>query len=118
MIPLKDNIPSRGWPVANWIIIGLCIFVFLGQIRPGPRAQGRMIERFGLIPVRVLHPGQPVTITERAPVRTFFGVRMAERSHVARRPPFNPWLTLLTCIFLHAGWLHLLGNMWFLFVFG
>ena len=29
-----------------------------------------------------------------------------------------PWLTVLTCIFLHGGWLHFLGNMWFLWIFG
>jgi membrane associated rhomboid family serine protease len=30
----------------------------------------------------------------------------------------HPWLTLLTCIFLHGGWMHFLGNMWFLYIFG
>ncbi len=32
--------------------------------------------------------------------------------------PFSPWLTLLTCTFLHGGWMHVLGNMWFLHIFG
>jgi membrane associated rhomboid family serine protease len=32
--------------------------------------------------------------------------------------PVPGWLTLLTCIFLHGGWMHFLGNMWFLFIFG
>ena len=36
----------------------------------------------------------------------------------AAAPPFAPWLTLLTCIFLHGGWMHFLGNMWFLYIFG
>ena len=43
---------------------------------------------------------------------------LQERERELARPGFNPWLTMLTCIFLHGGWMHFLGNMWFLFIFG
>jgi membrane associated rhomboid family serine protease len=36
----------------------------------------------------------------------------------ATPPPFHPWVTMLTCIFLHGGWMHFLGNMLFLYIYG
>src|SRR5262249_34301990 len=36
----------------------------------------------------------------------------------APEPAISPWWTLLTCMFLHGGWLHIIGNMWFLYIFG
>ncbi|OHB76929.1 MAG: hypothetical protein A2W31_10370 [Planctomycetes bacterium RBG_16_64_10] len=44
--------------------------------------------------------------------------RVREEERALAAPPFSVWLTLLSCIFLHGGWLHFLGNMWFLFIFG
>jgi hypothetical protein len=45
-------------------------------------------------------------------------VQVVPRTRVLADAPLSPWLTLLTCIFLHGGWMHFLGNMWFLFIFG
>ncbi len=113
MIPLKDNIPSRTIPYVNFTMIGVCTVVFLGQLM----AEGRdvhPVERFGMIPLRVLRPDQPVLVTEY--VQSPGGMRELQRP--AAPTPFTPWLTLLTCIFLHGGWMHYLGNMWFLYIFG
>lgn len=116
MIPLRDTIPTRGFPLVNYILIGACSVAFLLQVREEPG--GDLIEKYGLIPARVLDPDRPITFRERVLVRTPWGVEVDERERTAALPPFTPWLTLLTCMFLHGGWLHFLGNMWFLHIFG
>jgi len=127
VIPLRDEIPSRTVPLVNYGMIGLCTFVFLAQVlgsasrdeAAGDRSfADTILERFGMIPARVLDPERPVHVVERVAVRTPQGWMPLERTRPAEPPPFAPWLTLLTCIFLHGGWLHFLGNMWFLHIFG
>jgi membrane associated rhomboid family serine protease len=117
MFPIRDNIPSRTFPVVNYALIAVCALVFLVQISSQDEGQA-IVEQYGMIPVRVTHPGEPVTIRELVYVRTPLGIQQAERSHEAAAPPIPAWLTLLTCIFLHGGWMHILGNMWFLHIFG
>lgn len=124
MIPLRDNIPSRTTPVVNYLIIAATGAVFLVQLARQP--DDRMVERFGMIPARVTHPGREVLIPD--PQRKFREVhdargRLVGYEEVATRHPAAPaavpaWLTMLTCVFLHGGWLHFLGNMWFLYIFG
>lgn len=77
-----------------------------------------LIERYGMIPARITHPGRPIEIPERAVVRTPFGFREAMTTREAVPAAVPAFLTLLTCIFLHGGWLHFLGNVWFLHIFG
>jgi membrane associated rhomboid family serine protease len=113
MIPLKDNIPSRTVPYVNFAVIGICAAVFLVQLI-SENGDLHPVERFGMIPARVLHPDQPVTVEDR--IETPRGIQVVPRQ--AKPTPFNPWLTMLTCIFLHGGWMHFLGNMWFLYIFG
>jgi membrane associated rhomboid family serine protease len=113
MIPLRDNIPSQTKPVVNYLIIGLTSVAFLAQL--GQRDESTaLVEKYGMVPVRVLHPDQPVRVVERMAV----GRQIVERERPLEAPEFTPWLTLLTCIFLHGGWMHFLGNMWFLHIFG
>jgi membrane associated rhomboid family serine protease len=112
MIPLRDNIPSRTWPFVNYSFIALCTIVFLAQLSD-PET---IVEKYGMIPTRVRHPDRPVRIAEEVQLVDFNEVVVRERT--LAETPFNPWLTLLTCIFLHGGWLHFLGNMWFLHIFG
>jgi hypothetical protein len=88
--------------------------VFLGQLWEKAFPDLSLVERFGMIPVRVLRPDEPVMLPAVVP----YEGRMEVVQREAPSPPFSPWLTLLTCIFLHGGWLHFLGNMWFLFIFG
>ena len=122
MIPIRDNILSRTTPLVNNFIILACVLVFAMQIaaehaHPGRRGSD-MVERFGMIPERVLHPQRRIVIKEERPVMTPFGVELYETKRRLPSPSFNPWLTLLTCLFLHGGWLHIIGNMWFLYIFG
>jgi membrane associated rhomboid family serine protease len=119
MIPLKDNIPSRTPPLVNYAIIGMCAVAFLLQL--GTQREGRdpLVEQFGMIPRRVLNPDEPVAVREPAIFVDAYGRPVvAEQERELAPPPFSPWLTLLSCIFLHGGWMHFLGNMWFLYIFG
>lgn len=88
VIPLYDTIPSRNPPVAMWFLIGLHVVLFLLEVRLPARELVGALYTFGLVPAELTY-GAPA-----------------------------PWWTLVTCVFLHAGWLHLLANMWTLWIFG
>jgi membrane associated rhomboid family serine protease len=115
LFPLRDNIPSRTFPFVNYAMIGLCSLVFMLQLGDGPETEGSLVERFGMIPALVWNPQSRVVIQEAHwdPARM-----QAEIEEREVTPTINPWLTLVTCVFLHGGWLHFLGNMWFLHIFG
>lgn len=120
MFPIRDNIPSRTVPVVNSLLIMTCAMVFLMQLAAA-RLDGRggdLVERYGMIPVRVLHPRAMILIPEEHVVETPLGYERFQTERRLPRPPFNPWWTLVTCFFLHGGWLHIIGNMWFLYIFG
>ena len=110
MIPLRDNIPSRSFPFVNYALIAACTVVFVLQLME-ERRDVSMIERYGMIPARVMEPGKAIEIQTTS--RT--GVR---QKHTLSESAVHPWFTIVTCIFLHGGWMHFLGNMWFLYIFG
>ncbi|MCR9244022.1 MAG: rhomboid family intramembrane serine protease [bacterium] len=101
MIPLRDNIPASRRPVVTQAIVGICSVVWLLQL-----ADPELLLRLGMVPARVLSD---------APVYVELGRAWREPLPPALVPE---WLTLLTCTFLHGGWLHFLGNMLFLWIFG
>jgi membrane associated rhomboid family serine protease len=93
MIPFRDNIPSRTFPVITISIILANVFVFLYELGLG-RGLERFIMRYGVVPAAV------------------FAWPQSDLPFTAVLLPF------LTSMFLHAGWLHLIGNMWYLWIFG
>jgi membrane associated rhomboid family serine protease len=113
VFPLHDNIPYRVFPIMNYAMIGICSIVFLLQLADETDGRSVMVEQYGMIPAFVAHPDQPVVIVEQ---HEEGGRIVQEERQVA--PVINPWFTLVTCVFLHGGWLHFLGNMWFLHIFG
>jgi membrane associated rhomboid family serine protease len=117
VIPLKDNIPSRTTPVVNYSIIITCGVVFLMQLAAGRQDQG-LVERYGMIPVRVTHPNDEIVVRRQIVVRQGPYVFPREVDYRLPQAPLSPYLTLITCMFLHGGWLHILGNMLFLYIFG
>jgi membrane associated rhomboid family serine protease len=118
MIPLRDNIPSRTVPVMNYLMIAACAVVFFLQLGDEQDGRADLVEGFGMVPKRISSPGEPVIIQEPklARVRDQVGYVIVERD--LGPAAISPWLTMLTCIFLHGGWMHFLGNMWFLYIFG
>ncbi len=106
MIPLRDNIPARTIPFVNYALIAACVAAFLLQLSVAAGG-GSLAEQLGMIPKRVFDPSAPIRM-------------LGPRGYWVQAPPalVPDWLTLLTCTFLHGGWLHILGNMWFLWIFG
>jgi len=95
MIPLKDDNPTRITPVITWGFIAVNVMVFLYQVSLGQEGQ-RFIYEYGAIPAVV------------------FGYKTLPKSLAA----IPPGVSLFTSMFLHGGWLHLIGNMWYLWIFG
>ncbi len=113
MFPIRDNIPSETFPYVNYTIIVACVLVFLGQLADDPQ-NGMLVERYGMVPVRITQPRASIVIEESY----WVGPLLAKRYRQIAEPAVPAVLTLLTCIFLHGGWMHLIGNMWFLYIFG
>ena len=91
MIPFRDNVPSRGYPIITILIIAANITVFMYQFLLPSEALNRFLFEYGVVPAKLQLIGQqPVQIT------TGFG------------------LSILASMFLHGGLFHLIGNMWFL----
>ena len=90
MIPISDDNPSRTPAFVTWTIIALCTAVWLWEFRLG-RGMSAAIAKWGFAPASLFAPG-----------------------HSAMAPA----ATILTSMFLHGGWLHLGGNMLYLWIFG
>ncbi len=122
MFPLHDDIPPRSTPFLTYGIIATCTIAFLIQLAAGDRNK-ELVEQWGMVPARVVNDAAG----DRELLRDDVAVVVDNYRQVAqvrefKRPllPSVPGdlLTLVTCIFLHGGWLHFLGNMWFLHIFG
>ncbi|MBL8731614.1 MAG: rhomboid family intramembrane serine protease [Planctomycetes bacterium] len=107
MIPLRDDVPAARRPVVTQALIAICAAVFLLQLGD---QDGELLYRFGMVPGRVFDPDSPLW------QRSHYTAGGLVPAIGAAAVP--DWLTLLTCTFLHGGWLHFLGNMLFLWVFG
>lgn len=94
MIPLRDTIRSKNYPIVNTSIIAVNIIVFILEVSQGSDLD-RFIYIYGLVPVRYSIP------------------------HVAAYFTFGQQVfSFLSFMFLHGGFWHLLGNMWSLYIFG
>lgn len=119
MFPLRDNIPPRTTPFVNYLMIGLCTLAFLMQLADNTDGRDELVEAYGMVPARIQNPGEPVVVRETVGQRQGNRVIVVgERERELAAPKISPWLTILTCMFLHGGWMHFLGNMWFLHIFG
>jgi membrane associated rhomboid family serine protease len=99
MFPIRDDQPSFSTPFVNYFIIGLNIVAFLFQLSIGVQSRheaNALVFQFGVVPLHF----------ERA----------LAGSSVYTIP--GTFLTIFTSMFLHGGWLHIIGNMWFLWIFG
>ena len=117
MIPLRDSIPSRITPLVNYAVIAICTVAFLVQYTSQDQG-GLIVEQYGMVPVRLTDPEARPVIEHRVPVQTDRGIQTKVIRHELASAKIAPWMTLITCMFLHGGVMHFLGNMWFLYVFG
>jgi membrane associated rhomboid family serine protease len=96
MIPLRDDNPSELRPIVTIGLIVICTLTFLWQLSHGTEGGAEVVYALGLIP------------------SVLFGIN--------ELPPdlttVPPALTIFTSMFLHGGWMHLIGNMLYLWIFG
>jgi membrane associated rhomboid family serine protease len=107
MFPYHDENETQRTPVVTMAIIGTCVaawFLLQGAGAVVPLAES--VCNLGLIPGELL---------QTVPVGS--GFRLDENL-VCVTDPGPQFLNVLTSMFLHGGWMHLLGNMWFLWLFG
>jgi membrane associated rhomboid family serine protease len=94
LIPIRDTIQSETYPIINYVLIAINILAFLVEQSMG-RNFNEFIFTYGLVPARYSVPQISGHFTTDQQVIAF-----------------------LTFMFLHGGFFHLLGNMWFLYIFG
>jgi membrane associated rhomboid family serine protease len=121
MFPLYDNNPTRRTPLATYALVAINVLLFLWMRHLPEWEQQKLAYQRGFVPARIaqLDRPYPIYVTIDQPVHfPFFGDRVVQRPLKLAPEPKQIWLSLLTCMFLHGSWMHLLGNMWFLLLFG
>lgn len=96
MLPYDDGHETRRVPIVTWALIALNVLVFLYELQLSSRGLTRFIGTWGVVPANLL----------------------TAISHPTATGAFAEFFTLISSQFIHAGWLHLIGNMLFLMVFG
>lgn len=95
MIPIRDSIPCNTTPYVTWVIMAICIGVYLLMLlMPDPMVQHFLYE-YGMVPIRYTNP--------------------TWAQHFGLPPDY--YFSFLSSLFLHGGWVHLLVNMLFMWIF-
>ena len=107
MFPIRDDNPQLLTPVATFVIVALnaVAWIFVQGLGSEPALMGSVC-RFGLIPGELL---------QLAPAGTRLPIG---EGSVCVLSDSGTWYTAITSMFMHGGWMHILGNMWFLWIFG
>src|SRR2546421_13123162 len=90
MIPIRDTVPSRGTPVVTWTLIAVNVAIFFYELTLAPEELERLFYLFGVVPARFSDPQWA----------RWVGF------------PVDDYWPFLTSMFLHGGWMHVIGNMW------
>ena len=93
MIPLRDVNPSISTPVVTRSLIAINLALFFYELALGPGLRPFIYE-WGMVPLRL------------------------SAAFAGMEPPTGALLTLVTSMFLHGGWAHVIGNLWYLWIFG
>jgi len=96
MIPLRDDQPRFSTPYVTYFLIGLNLAVFLFEATLAPQSFKVLLYQLGMVPANI----------------TGF---LAGAGRMGLMAAFLP---TLTSMFLHGSWMHVIGNMWFLWIFG
>ncbi len=113
MIPLSDENKGREVPYVTYVIIALNVLVFLAEL-----LHVRAVQYWSMVPLSVIHdvrvklamgPDGHLLVNQ-------YGQLVAQT--LPGIGPHPQWLTIFTSMFMHGGFLHIIGNMWFLWIFG
>ena len=96
MLPIRDDQPRYSTPWVNYFLIGLCLLIYLFESMLDRRSLELLVRQFGVVPS---HLAAFLSGSPNYPL-------------IAIVVPF------FTSLFLHGGWMHVIGNMWFLYIFG
>src|ERR1700676_5532892 len=96
MFPIKDDQPRYSTPFVNVFLIVLNILIYLFQASLDPQSYEGFARQFGVVPS---HLSAFLAGSPKYPLSAIV-------------------ILFFTSMFLHAGWMHVLGNMWFLYIFG
>jgi membrane associated rhomboid family serine protease len=96
MLPIRDDQPRYSTPWVNGFLIGLNLVIFFFEFTLDPRSLDLLARQFGVVPSHL----------------------MAFLSGSPKYSLLDVALPFFTSMFLHGSWMHVIGNMWFLFIFG
>ena len=95
MIPLKDDNPTSGKPIVTYFLIGSCVLIFLIQLGSQSYHSGQLFYSYGLIPSVLMGHNQ-------LPLDLYV---------------IPAYLTIFSSMFMHGGFMHLIGNMLYMWIF-
>ncbi|HTC47262.1 MAG TPA: rhomboid family intramembrane serine protease [Candidatus Aquilonibacter sp.] len=96
MLPIKDDQPRYSTPFVTWFLIVFNLLIFFFEATLDPRSLNLLIHQFGVVP--------------------YHTAALLAGSHRYTLPVVV--LPYFTSMFLHGSWMHVIGNMWFLYIFG
>lgn len=97
VIPLRDDAPRSTVPYVTYFLLALNILVFLFEVMLPPRPRLELVYQFGVVPSHISGLVRGVDVTGAGLLNL---------------------VPIVTSMFLHASWLHLIANMWALYIFG
>jgi membrane associated rhomboid family serine protease len=132
VIPLRDNLPTDNFPVVTLAIIVINALVFLlfqgpsFSLSSGDTVETKPVVEYGAIPYRITHPADecalalPGTTQEQLVCEGTPEFVQAVAAGVPLEDLHEPpaWITIFSSMFMHGGWLHIIFNMLFLWIFG
>lgn len=113
MFPLYDDNPTEIFPLVTLLLMGLCVgaWVYVQGAGLSPDALMTSVCTFGAIPAEISGAVGRLGPLEPARVQSGGGQGPCALGGLT-------WAPLFTSMFLHGGWIHLIGNLWFLWIFG
>jgi membrane associated rhomboid family serine protease len=121
LLPIKDDIPTRRFPIVTIALIAINVVMFFGFQHAtlgtdGAKVDEQVTVKYAAIPYEITHPGDQCVDTPSGQVACGPPAALRANGLDSNLPP--TLLTILTAMFMHGGLLHIGGNLLFLWIFG